>query len=528
MPDSFDFLVIGSGGAGLSYALRVARFGTVAIITKKDSAESNTNYAQGGLASVVDKEDRFEDHVNDTLIAGAGLCRREVVEMVVRSGPDVVRELLDWGARFTSVDGTLDLGREGGHSRKRIVHAADRTGNEIERALLEALDQHPNIRVFEHHFALELITEHHLGKKVTKYDKDTHCYGAYVFDTRSGHVEQILAKATLLATGGVGQVYQHTTNPSIATGDGIAMAYRAKARVANMEFMQFHPTTLHVPGAKSFLISEAVRGKGGILRTRQGHAFMADYDDRAELAPRDIVARAIDNHLKKSGDECVYLDVTHVDSDVIKEHFPNITQTCLSFGVDITREWIPVVPAAHYLCGGVVTDMEGRTSIHGLYCAGEAACTGLHGANRLASNSLLEAIVFSRRAAEQSMNYIADYGHTPDVPEWDDSGTVNVEEAVLISHNLQELQKVMWDYVGIVRSNLRLERAFRRTRLLYEETESFYQRTRVSVSLCELRNLIANAYMVIRSAMSRKESRGLHYTTDYPEPVDSEKKDTVI
>ncbi len=528
MSEKFDFLVIGSGGAGLSYALRVAAFGSVAIITKKDKAESNTNYAQGGLASVLDENDRFEDHIEDTLIAGAGLCHPEVVDMVVRSGPDVVHELLDWGARFTSKDGKLDLGREGGHSKQRIVHAADRTGKEIESALLTAAEKHSNIRVFEHHFALELITEHHLGKKVTRYDTDTHCFGAYVFDTRSGRVEAIFSRATLIATGGVGQVYLHTTNPSIATGDGIAMAFRAKARVANMEFMQFHPTTLHIPEANSFLISEAVRGKGAILRGRDGSAFMAGYDDRAELAPRDIVARSIDNYLKKTGEECVYLDVTHIDNDTIINHFPHITETCRLYGIDITRDWIPVVPAAHYLCGGVITDMEARTFIHGLFCAGEVAFTGLHGANRLASNSLLEAIVFSKRAAEQSVSYIRDVRWNTEVPEWDDSGTVNSEEEILISHNKQELQQVMWNYVGIVRSDLRLERAFRRTRFLYEETEDYYHRTKVSVPLCELRNLIANAYMIIRSAMSRKESRGLHYTTDYPQTVESENHDTII
>ncbi len=528
MPENFDFLVLGSGGAGLSYALRVAKYGSVAIVTKKDSAESNTNYAQGGLASVVDKEDRFEDHIEDTLIAGAGLCRPEVVEMVVRSGPDVIRELLDWGARFSNVDGTLDLGREGGHSRKRIVHAADRTGKEIERALLSALDKHPNITVMEHHFALELITEHHLGQKVTRHSTDTHCYGAYIFDIRSGKVETIRARATLIATGGVGQVYQHTTNPTIATGDGIAMAYRAKAHIANMEFMQFHPTSLNIPEANSFLISEAVRGKGGILRTRDGRTFMGDYDERAELAPRDIVARAIDEELKKTGEDSVYLDVTHIDRDVILEHFPTITETCRKFGVDVTKEWIPVVPAAHYLCGGVLTDIDGRTSISGLFCAGEASCTGLHGANRLASNSLLEAIVFSKRAAMASAEYIQGQSELPAIPDWDDSGTVNAEEAILLSHNQQELQKVMWDYVGIVRSNLRLERAFRRSHLLYEETEDYYQRTRVSVPLCELRNIIANAYLIIQCAMKRKESRGLHYTTDYPKPVTSEKHDTII
>jgi len=528
MPEKYDFLILGSGGAGLSFALRVARYGTVAIVTKKDSTESNTNYAQGGLASVLDRRDRFEDHVNDTIVAGAGLCHPGIVEMVVREGPDVVKELLDWGARFSTRDGVLDLGREGGHSHNRIVHAADRTGKEIEQTLLTALDDHPNISIFEHHFALELITQHHLGRIVTRYDNDISCYGAYVLNTQTRKVGVILAKATLLATGGVGEVYLHSTNPSIATGDGIAMAFRAKARVANMEFMQFHPTTLNVPEANSFLISEAVRGKGGILRDRSGKTFMKDYDKRAELAPRDIVARSIDDYLKKSGDNTVYLDVTHIDKNILTESFPHIMETCRKYGIDIASEWIPVVPAAHYLCGGVLTDQDGRTSINGLFCAGESACTGLHGANRLASNSLLEAMVFSKRAAVVAADYMKDSQWVTGVPEWDDSGTTNVEESILISHNKQELQQVMWNYVGIVRSDLRLQRAFRRTGLVYEETEDFYRRTRVSVELCELRNLIANAYIIIRSAMSRKESRGLHYTTDYPCRIEEACRDTVI
>lgn len=528
MPDKFDFLVLGSGGAGLSFALRAAPFGSVGIITKKESAESNTNYAQGGLASVFSEEDHFEDHIKDTLVAGAGLCHEEVVDLVIREGPDIVRELLEWGAHFSQKNGNFDLGREGGHSRNRIVHAADRTGKEIEQALLSAISRHPNIKVFEHHFALELITEHHLGKKVTRYCANTRCFGAYVFDVRSEMVEPVFSKATLIATGGVGEAYLHSTNPSIATGDGIAMAYRAKARVANMEFMQFHPTTLNVPEANSFLISEAVRGKGGILRGRNGTPFMKTYDHRAELAPRDIVARSIDDYLKKSGEESVYLDVTHIDKNILSESFPHIMQTCKSFGIDISSEWIPVVPAAHYLCGGVLTDKDAQTSIHGLYCAGESACTGLHGANRLASNSLLEAMVFSRRAAIKAVDYLKNVTWNTNAPAWDDSGTVSAEEAILIQHNKLELQQVMWNYVGIVRSDLRLKRAFRRTRLLYEETESFYQRTKVSVALCELRNLIANAYIIIRSAMNRKESRGLHYTTDYPYPDDKAKMDTII
>ncbi len=528
MSRRFDFLVIGSGSAGLNFALQVADHGTVGIITKKDRAESNTNYAQGGIASVMDAADSYEKHIEDTLVAGAGLCKREAVELIVTEGPTVVRELMDMGAAFTAHAGRLDLGREGGHSHNRIVHAADMTGREIERALLSRVGSHPNITVLEHVFAMELITEHHLGKHVTRYDDDTHCFGAYVLNTISNRVERILAKTTLLATGGAGRVYAHTTNPEIATGDGIAMAFRAKARVANMEFIQFHPTSLYHPGADGFLISEAVRGHGAILRNADGVAFMEQYDTRKELAPRDIVARAIDDQLKKRGEECVYLDLTHLDPADVRAHFPNIAAQCAEYGVDITTERIPVVPAAHYICGGVVTDLDGRTSIHGLFAAGEVACTGVHGANRLASNSLLEALVFAKRAAAKAIAYASRAHWHEHVPEWDYSGTINTEEWVLISHNKRELQQLMWNYVGIVRSDLRLERAFRRTRLLYEETENFYQRTRVSVPLCQLRNLITIAYLVIRSAMGRKESRGLHYTTDYPQPDEREKRDSVI
>ncbi len=516
MEHTFDFLVIGSGSAGLTFALDVADHGSVGIITKKNRAESSTNYAQGGIASVIDANDSFESHYNDTMVAGSHLNDPEAVQMIVRDGPKVVQRLIDMGAEFTKDSGRLDLGREGGHSHRRIVHAADITGKEIERVLIQKAAAHPNIHVLEHHFAMELITEHHLGKKVTRYDDDKHCFGVYVLNTENNKVERVLAKATMLATGGAGQVYQHTTNPPIATGDGIAMAYRAKARVANMEFFQFHPTSLHLPGANSFLISEAVRGKGGILRNGDGEAFMKYYDDRQDLAPRDIVARAIDDQLKKSGEDHVFLDVRHLDSDEVKEHFPNIYKTCKSLGVDITEELIPVVPAAHYLCGGVATDLSGRSTIHGLYAAGEVAHSGVHGANRLASNSLLEALVFPRKAATSAIDYAAEAEIRKDIPEWDDSGTTNTEEWVLISHNKRELQQIMWNYVGIVRSNLRLERAFRRTKLLYQETESFYERTKVSVPLCELRNLIANAYLIIKSAAQRKQSIGLHYSTDYP------------
>ncbi len=513
---SFDYLVIGSGSAGLSFALEVADSGTVGIITKKNKAESNTNYAQGGIATVLDDTDSYDKHVKDTLTAGAGLCDVNVVEKIVESGPKTIRKLIEMGADFTSKEGKLDLVREGGHSHNRIIHAADMTGREIERVLLAKVEAHPNITVLEHHYAMELITEHHMGSKVTKYTDDKHCYGAYVLNTKSDTVERVLAKATLLATGGAGQVYLHSTNPEIATGDGVAMAYRAKARVSNMEFIQFHPTALHHPEADSFLISEAVRGHGAILRNTAGEAFMENYDERKELAPRDIVARAIDDQLKKRGDDFVYLDVRHIDKSVMLESFPNIYAKCLEHNMDMATDLIPIVPAAHYMCGGVWTTIDGETTISGLFAAGEVACTGIHGANRLASNSLLEALVVAERAAVKAREYAGKSLLNEMVPEWDDSGTVNMEEWVLISHNIRELQQIMWDYVGIVRSDLRLNRAFRRTRMLHDEVESFYQRTKVSVPLCQLRNMISVSYLIIKSALKRKESRGLHYTTDYP------------
>ncbi|MFU8860673.1 MAG: L-aspartate oxidase [Cyclonatronaceae bacterium] len=528
MPQTVDFLVIGSGSAGLEFALDAAEHGTVAIITKKNKAESNTNYAQGGIASVISPDDSFEKHIQDTIVAGAGHCNPDAVELIVKEGPGIIRELISRGAEFTSRNGKLDLVREGGHGHERIIHARDATGREIEMTLLKAVERHRNITMLEHHFAVDVITEHHLGKNVTRYTPDKHCYGAYILNTLSGRVETILAKATLLATGGAGRVYLHTTNPEIATGDGIAMAYRAKARVANMEFIQFHPTTLYRPGADSFLISEAVRGRGGILRNSDGYAFMKDYDDRVELAPRDIVARAIDDQLKKRGEECVFLDVTHLDEETVKTDFPNIYATCLKHGIDITKDLIPVVPAAHYICGGVWTDLNGSTTIKGLFAAGEVACTGVHGANRLASNSLLEALVFAKRAAFSAASYIESVIMPESVPDWDDSGTTETEEWVLVSHNKRELQQVMWDYVGIVRSDLRLERAFRRTRLLYDEVEDYYRRNAVSVPLCQLRNMIAVSYIIIRSAIMRKESRGLHFSTDYPAVSTEARNDTVI
>ncbi len=524
----FDFLVIGSGVAGLSFALKVAAHGTVAIITKKETVESNTNYAQGGIAAVMAPEDSYDSHIEDTMIAGAGLCDPAVVELVVKEGPERIRELMAFGAEFTRHNGRLHLGREGGHSADRIVHAADTTGKEVERTLLDQARAHPNIEIFEYHFAVELITEHHLGQYVSRLRPDVHCYGAYVYDTETDRVETFLAKATLLASGGSGQVYLHSTNPDVATGDGVAMVYRAKGRIANMEFVQFHPTSLYHPEADSFLISEAVRGAGGRLFNAAGERFMPDYDARAELAPRDIVARAIDDQLKQRGDDYVLLDISHRPAAEVREHFPHIYETCLGFGIDITQQAIPVVPAAHYQCGGVRTDYEARSSIQGLFACGEVACTGLHGANRLASNSLLEALVFSHRAVKSSVDYAATARFQSDIPDWDDSGTQRPQEWVLISHNREELRRVMWDYVGIVRSSLRLERAFRRTHLLHEETEGFYRNSRVSSGLCELRNMIAVAYLIIRSAQMRRESRGLHYMLDFPHPVEEEKRTTLV
>ncbi|MEX0719259.1 MAG: L-aspartate oxidase [Balneolaceae bacterium] len=525
--NNFDFLVIGSGIAGLTFALKAAEYGKVAVVTKREMMEANTRYAQGGIAGVLGTgKDSFEKHIQDTLTAGAGLCNKKAVELVVREGPNLIRELIEYGVQFTKKRGKLDLGREGGHSENRIIHAADATGFEIEQVMVKKVREHENIHLFEHYFAMELLTEHHLGVNTDHLDS-IHCFGAYVLDEKADKVHRMLAKATIIAAGGAGEVYQHTTNPSIATGDGIAMAYRANAEIENMEFVQFHPTSLNIPEANSFLISEAVRGFGGILRNSAGEAFMAEYDERKELAPRDIVARAIDHQLKKRGDESVYLDVTHLEAEKIIKKFPTIYENCRGFGLDITKEQIPVVPATHYTCGGISTDLDGQTTIQRLFACGETASTGLHGANRLASNSLLESLVFADRAVKKAIKQVPEFKFNDDIPEWDESGTVNTEEWVLISHNRQELKQIMWDYVGIVRSNLRLERAMRRIELLNEEVEDFYNRTRVSVPLCELRNLVSVGYMIVRAAMQRKESRGLHYNTDYPETME-ESQPTVI
>lgn len=519
-----DVLVIGSGAAGLSFALRAAEHGTVTVVTKKEQAESNTNYAQGGIAAVFDPNDTFESHIEDTLKGGVGLCYPKAVQAIVTEGPDRIRDLAHWGVAFT-LDATgknFDLGREGGHTRNRIVHAMDKTGRAVEHGLLDQLRQHPNITILDNHSAVDLITEHHM-RGGGKYPEGTiHCWGAYVLDGESGQVETHLARVTLLATGGAGQVYLHTSNPAIATGDGVAMAYRAGAAVGSLEFMQFHPTTLYHPQGDSFLISEAVRGEGGILRNRSGRAFMKDYHERAELAPRDIVARAIDSEIKKSGDECVYLDVTHLDGAMLKKRFPQINEKLLALKLDMTREFIPVVPAAHYMCGGVITDLNGRSRLEGLYATGEVAHTGVHGANRLASNSLLEALVFSERAFNDALAYLKSQSTAmPEIPEWNDEGTFSQEEWVLISHDKREIQRLMWDYVGIVRSDERLERAGARINLIRDQIESYYRKTTVTAPMLELRNMSLLASLIIRSALTRKESRGLHFTTDYPERDDS-------
>ncbi len=525
-----DFLVLGSGIAGLTFALKAALFGTVAIVTKKNDIESNTNYAQGGVASVFGEDDSFDLHIKDTLSTGAGISNREAVKIMVHEGPDRIRELVDFGAQFTlEEDGQyFDLGIEGGHSRKRIVHARDYTGNEIERILVETARNNPNIELFEDHSAIDLITEHQVEPH--KQSKKINCYGAYAFDRISCTVDVFAAKITLLATGGAGQVYLHTTNPSIATGDGLAMAYRAGATLANLEFMQFHPTTLYHPKAKSFLISEAVRGAGAVLRNKNGDRFMTTFDKRAELAPRDIVARAIDSELKRSGDECVYLDLSSIGDKNIVEKFPQIYSKCKEYKLDISREPIPVVPAAHYLCGGIVTDLYGKTSIGNMYVCGEVAHTGVHGANRLASNSLLEALVYSHRSALKATNKLKLLKEPPRViPEWNDSGTINNDEWVLIKHDKHEIRNLMWDYVGIVRSDFRLNRAEKRIKMILHEVEEFYRKTKISEELLELRNLATVSSMIVTCAIMRKESRGLHFTTDYPE-IDNKyfKHDTVI
>jgi L-aspartate oxidase len=517
-----DFLVIGSGIAGLTFAVKTAkRFPekSITILTKANTDETNTKYAQGGIAVVNDMErDSFAKHIDDTLIAGDGLCNPEVVEAVVTEGPLRVNEIIEWGARFDKdAEGDYMRGKEGGHSEFRILHHKDITGFEIERALVEEAKRYSNITIHNHWFVVDIITQHHLGHLVTKSTPDIECYGVYALNLQSKQIEKILAGVTVMASGGAGQVYRTTTNPKIATGDGIAMAYRAKARIENMEFIQFHPTALYEAGVSpSFLITEAVRGDGGILRNKEGEAFMARYDQRADLAPRDIVARAIDNEMKRTGTEHVYLDCRHMDEAKFKAHFPNIHAKCLSIGIDVMKAMIPVAPAAHYCCGGVKTDMYGRTSVRYLYACGECASTGLHGANRLASNSLLEALVFAHRCAEDAASIADNNTFKEQIPDWDAAGTTEPKEMILITQSLKELQLIMSDYVGIVRNDVRLHRAMKRLDLIHAETEELYKTTTVSPQLGELRNLITAAYLIVKSAQFRKESRGLHYNTDYP------------
>jgi L-aspartate oxidase len=535
-----DILVIGSGIAGLSYALKTADYGTVCLVTKKEAVESNTNLAQGGIASVFDDLDSFDLHTQDTLTAGDGLCNREVVEMVVRNGPARVRELLDLGVNFNLRRQTLasegpvafDLGREGGHSKNRIVHAEDMTGQELERVLVDLVRNHKRIALYEDHIAIDLITcSTRLKRGLVTTNHEDYCCGAYVFDRKTKQIITFRARITLLATGGAGKVYLYTSNPDIATGDGIAMAYRAGASVANLEFVQFHPTCLYHPEAKNFLISEAVRGEGGILIDAAGNPFMRKYDPQKDLACRDVVARAIDTELKKSGEDSVFLDISHKDSGFIKQRFPNLYERCLAFGIDMTAEPIPVVPAAHYMCGGIVTDKMGRTHIRGLYAVGETACTGLHGANRLASNSLLEALVYAHNAAEQS---VRDLGTSippsmPAPPAWDDVGTSDSDELIMISHNWDEIRRFMWNYVGIVRSDKRLERANRRIEIIQNEIQEYYWNFKVSADLIELRNIALVADLIITCALHRKESRGLHYNIKYPQRDDQRwQKDTIL
>lgn len=519
-----DFLVIGSGIAGLTYALKTAKAcpdKKILVLTKTVSDETNTKYAQGGIAGVWDMNtDSYEKHIDDTMIAGDWLSDQKIVEIVVKEGPERIKEIIEWGAQFDKdADGDYALGKEGGHSENRILHHKDITGKEIERALLQSIKKFPNITVINHCFVIDLLTQHHLGYLVTKATPDIQCFGVYILNQQTNQTEKILAKIILLATGGNGQVYRTTTNPSIATGDGVAMVYRAKGRIENMEFIQFHPTALYEAGVRgqSFLITEAVRGDGGILRNHNGEAFMERYDTRKDLAPRDIVARAIDNEMKISGTEHVYLDCRHIDKEKFIHHFPNIYEKCKSTGIDITKHMIPVSPAAHYSCGGIKTDNKGLSSIKNLYAVGECASTGLHGANRLASNSLLEAMVFAHRAYEDAVNKIHYISFQDGLPDWRAEGTTQPKEMILITQSFKEIQLLMSDYVGIVRNNVRLERAMRRLDLLWTEIEDLYKTTTVSPQLCEIRNLITVGYLIVKGAQFRKESRGLHFNTDYPE-----------
>ncbi|MDL2278971.1 L-aspartate oxidase, partial [Parabacteroides sp. OttesenSCG-928-G07] len=506
-------------------ALKVAGKGSVALVCKSGLEEANTYFAQGGVASVTDlMNDNFKKHIEDTMIAGDWLSDQTAVEKVVYEAPAQIEELISWGVDFDKDEaGNFDLHREGGHSEHRILHHKDNTGAEIQDSLIKAVQHHPQITVFENHFAIEILTQHHLGVTVTRQTPDIECYGAYIMNLETGQIETFLSRVTLMATGGIGAVYQTTTNPLVATGDGIAMVYRAKGTVKDMEFVQFHPTAFYHPGDRpSFLITEAMRGYGAVLRTMDGKEFMQKYDARLSLAPRDIVARAIDNEMKNRGEDYVYLDVTHKDAEETRRHFPNIYEKCLSYGIDITKDYIPVAPAAHYLCGGIKVDLNACSSIKRLYAVGECACTGLHGGNRLASNSLIEAVVYADAAAKHSLDFFKEYDFQLDIPAWNDEGTRSPEEMVLITQSAKEVGQIMSTYVGIVRSDLRLKRAWDRLDILYEETESLFKRSFASKDICELRNIINTGYLIMRQAIDRKESRGLHYTLDYPPKKESD------
>lgn len=522
-----DFLVLGSGIAGLIFALKVASRGSVCLITKKDKFESNTHYAQGGIASVLSPEDSLDHHIEDTINSGAGLCHEDIVKRVVGEGPHVIQELIDYGVSFSkNTSGQFDLGREGGHTRRRVLHAGDFTGQKIEKALLEAVRAHPNIEILEHHFAVDLITTRKVNLEPNSPNR---ALGAYVLDITKNKIETRLAKVSVLCTGGAGKVYLYTSNPDIATGDGLAMAWRAKAKVANLEFVQFHPTCLYHPQAKSFLLSEALRGETGALRLMNGETFMEKYDRRAELAPRDIVARAIDYELKKRGEDYVMLDMTHIPSDYLLERFPNITATIKKFGYDMTQEPIPVVPAAHYMCGGVIVDDYSETSIHNLFACGEVSFTGFHGGNRLASNSLLEAVVYANAAAQKAPERLEEnLPHAELIPPWDPGAATDSDEAVVIKQNWDEIREMMWNYVGIVRSKKRLTRAKKRIELFQEEIQEYYEDFIITPDLLELRNLATVAKLIIRSALWRKESRGLHYNLDYPSQSELYRRDTIL
>lgn len=517
MRKEVDFLVIGSGIAGLTFALKVADHGKVCIVTKSKLVDTATSYAQGGIAAVTYNPDSYEKHIQDTIIAGDGLCDEKIVRICITESTERIQELIAWGAKFDRTkSGKFDLAKEGGHSEYRVLHHKDSTGKEIEDTLIEQVMKHPNIDIMEDFFSIDIITQHHLGIEVTRKSTDVTCYGAYLLNPKTNQVDTILSKVTLIATGGAGHVYSTTTNPLISTGDGIAMVYRAKGTVENMEFIQFHPTALYHPEEKpSFLITEALRGFGAVLKTSSGHEFMQKYDPRLSLAPRDIVARAIDNELKLSGDDFVCLDCRHLQKNDLISHFPTVYAKCLSIGIDITRDMIPVVPAVHYTCGGIKVDEYGRSSIDSLYSSGECACTGLHGANRLASNSLLESLVFSHRAGLNAIEKIKTVSHRSDIPDWNAEGMVYNEEMILITQSLKELQAIMSSYVGIVRSNLRLKRAFDRLDILYRESEDLYNRSILFPRLCELRNLINVGYLIIRAAQNRHENRGLHYSLDF-------------